>query len=106
MDKKLEARIKHLEKILSRKNEDFDEDLDDFGDAWLPDGDDSDTLTNALKTAWRYAKKIAADARANCPYDDKVKTWNRIETLVENAYNYYDDAEAFNERRRALKQVL
>lgn len=100
MDKKLEARIKRLEKVLNRKNEDLDE---DFGDAWLPDGDDSDTFVSALKTAWRYAKKIAADARANCPYEDVVGTWNRIETLVENAYNYQDDPDSFNERRRAFK---
>ena len=86
MDKKLEARIRRLEKMLNRKNEDFDE---DFDDEWTPTDADLKSFTNALYTALQYANKIAADARAYSD-DDVVETWDNIKMLVENACDYYD----------------
>lgn len=86
MDKKLESRIRRLEKMLNCKNEDFD---DDFDDEWTPAIADLKLFTSALYTALQYANKIATDARVNGD-DDVVETWDSIKALVENACDYYD----------------
>lgn len=107
--KKLETRIARLEKLLTSyrhmKNEAENDDEFSFDeDPWTPDPKYVEIIDRTLPEALKAARKISQECQRSCPEDDTVRTWVRIVNLIENAYNYYDDPDPYNEMGKQLKK--